>query len=96
MFTPEVLIGLRWVHFVAGITWIGLLYWFNLVNVPFQGQLDAALKPQVNPPLFSRTLFWFRHSAWVTVAAGLLLIWREHQLGLKQRSVAAKEPSTER
>ncbi len=75
MFTPEVLIGLRWVHFVAGITWIGLLYWFNLVNVPFQGQLDAALKPQVNPPLFSRTLFWFRHSAWVTVAAGLLLIW---------------------
>ena len=75
MFTPEVLIGLRWVHFVAGITWIGLLYWFNLVNVPFQGQLDAALKPQVNPPLFSRTLFWFRHSAWVTVAAGLLLIY---------------------
>ena len=75
MFTDEVLFGLRWIHFVAGITWIGLLYWFNLVNVPFQGQLDAALKPQVNPPLFSRALFWFRHSAWVTVAAGLLLIY---------------------
>ena len=75
MFTPEVLIGLRWIHFVAGIIWIGLLYWFNLVNVPFQAQLDAGLKPQVNPPLFSRTLFWFRHSAWVTVLAGVLLIW---------------------
>lgn len=75
MFTPEVLIGLRWIHFVAGITWIGLLYWFNLVNVPFQTQLEAALKPQVNPPLFSRTLFWFRHTAWVTVGAGLLLIY---------------------
>jgi len=75
LFTPEVLIGLRWIHFVAGIIWIGLLYWFNLVNVPFQAQLDAGLKPQVNPPLFSRTLFWFRHSAWVTVLAGVLLIW---------------------
>jgi len=75
LFTPEVLIGLRWIHFVAGITWIGLLYWFNLVNVPFQKFLDAGLKPQVNPPLFSRALFWFRHSAWVTVLAGLLLIY---------------------
>jgi len=75
VFTPEVLFGLRWVHFVAGITWIGLLYWFNLVNVPFQTQLDAALKPQVNPPLISRALFWFRHSAWVTVVVGLLLVY---------------------
>jgi uncharacterized membrane protein len=75
MFTPEVLIGLRWVHFVAGITWIGLLYWFNLVNVPFQKVLDGSLKGQVNPPLFTRALAWFRWSAVVTVVAGLLLIW---------------------
>jgi len=75
MFTPEVLIGLRWVHFVAGITWIGLLYWFNLVNAPFQKVLDPSLKGQVNPPLFTRALAWFRWSAVVTVAAGLLLIW---------------------
>jgi uncharacterized membrane protein len=75
MFTPEVLIGLRWIHFVAGITWIGLLYWFNLVNVPFQKVLDGSLKGQVNPPLFTRALAWFRWSAVVTVAAGLLLIW---------------------
>jgi len=32
---------LRWLHFVAGITWIGLLYFFNLVNVPLQKGLDA-------------------------------------------------------
>ena len=75
MFTPEVLIGLRWVHFVAGITWIGLLYWFNLVNVPFQKVLDPSVKGQVNPPLVTRALAWFRWSAVVTVAAGLLLIW---------------------
>jgi uncharacterized membrane protein len=60
---------------VAGITWIGLLYWFNLVNVPFQRVLDPSVKPQVNPLLLKRALAWFRHSAWVTVAAGLLLIW---------------------
>jgi len=75
VFTPEVLIGLRWIHFVAGITWIGLLYWFNLVNVPYQKVLDAPLKPQANPPLLTRALAWFRHSAWVTVLAGLLLIY---------------------
>ncbi len=75
MFSPEVLIGLRWIHFVAGITWIGLLYWFNLVNVPFQRELDPALKGQVNPPLFRRALAWFRWSAVVTVVAGLLLIY---------------------
>jgi uncharacterized membrane protein len=73
--SPEVLYAVRWVHFVAGITWIGLLYWFNLVNVPFQRVLDASLKPQVNPLLFPRALAWFRHSAWVTVLAGLLLIY---------------------
>jgi uncharacterized membrane protein len=75
MFTPEVLIGLRWVHFAAGITWIGLLYWFNLVNVPFQKVLDPSVKGQVNPPLFTRALAWFRWSAVVTVVAGLLLIY---------------------
>jgi len=35
---------LRWLHFVAGITWIGLLYFFNLVNVPLQKKLDADTK----------------------------------------------------
>ena len=38
---------LRWVHLLAGITWVGLLYFFNLVNVPFMKQLDAASKPKV-------------------------------------------------
>jgi uncharacterized membrane protein len=73
--SAEVLFGIRVVHFLAGITWIGLLYWFNLVSVPTQRVLDAAVKPQVNPPLFTRALAWFRHSAWITVLAGLLLIY---------------------
>src|SRR6266404_8852450 len=66
---PKVI--LRWFHFVAGITWIGLLYFFNLVNVPFQKGLDADTKKKVNPDLLGRTLWYFRWGAVVTVLAGL-------------------------
>jgi uncharacterized membrane protein len=62
---------LRWAHFVAGITWIGLLYFFNLVNVPFQKGLDADTKKKVNPDLLSRALWYFRWGAVFTVLAGL-------------------------
>ena len=62
---------LRWFHFVAGITWIGLLYFFNLVNVPVQKGLDAETKKKVNPDLLGRALWWFRWGAVVTVLAGL-------------------------
>jgi uncharacterized membrane protein len=61
----------RWFHFVAGITWIGLLYFFNLVNVPFQKGLDADTKKKVNPDLLGRSLWYFRWGAVVTVLAGL-------------------------
>src|SRR5688500_11908620 len=62
---------LRWFHFVAGITWIGLLYFFNLVNVPVQKALDADTKKKVNPDLLTRALWWFRWGAVITVLAGL-------------------------
>ena len=62
---------LRWLHFVAGITWIGLLYFFNLVNVPVQKTLDADTKKKVNPDLLGRALWYFRWGAVVTVLAGL-------------------------
>ena len=61
----------RWFHFVAGITWIGMLYFFNVVNVPFQKALDADTKKKVNPDLLGRALWYFRWGAVVTVLAGL-------------------------
>lgn len=73
--SPEVLIVTRWVHFVAGITWIGLLYWFNFVNVRTMATIDQAARPHIVGTLLPRALAWFRHSAWVTCAAGLLLIY---------------------
>jgi uncharacterized membrane protein len=62
---------LRWAHFVAGVTWIGLLYFFNVVNVPFQKGLDAETKKKVNPDLLGRALWFFRWGAVVTVLVGL-------------------------
>jgi uncharacterized membrane protein len=62
---------LRWGHFVAGITWIGLLYFFNLVNVPFQKGIDADTKKKVNPDLLGRALWYFRWGAVLTVLVGL-------------------------
>ncbi|HEX8163031.1 MAG TPA: urate hydroxylase PuuD [Pyrinomonadaceae bacterium] len=65
---PRIL--LRWSHFVFGITWIGLLYFFNLVNVPFQKGIDAETKKKVNPDLLSRSLWYFRWGAVGTVLVG--------------------------
>jgi uncharacterized membrane protein len=67
---------LRWAHIIFGIIWIGHLYFFNLVNVPFQGGLDKELKPKVNPALLLRALYWFRWGAMYTLIIGLaLFIW---------------------
>ena len=61
---------LRWFHFLAGITWIGLLYFFNLVNVPFMKTVDAPAKPNVFQNLTLPALNWFRWSALATVFLG--------------------------
>ncbi|MBM4434999.1 MAG: hypothetical protein FJ028_07860 [Chloroflexi bacterium] len=73
--SPEVLIVTRWIHFVAGITWIGLLYFFNFVSVRTMASIDATARPHLVTTLNPRAFAWFRHSAWVTVVAGLVLIY---------------------
>ncbi len=65
------LIILRLIHFLAGITWIGLLYFFNLVSTPVAKEIDLSARGKVYPKLMLRTLWWFRWSAFITVIAGL-------------------------
>jgi uncharacterized membrane protein len=65
------LIVLRWVHLIAGIAWVGLLYFFNLVNVPFLRELDPKTKLVVVPNLMPKALWWFRWSSVVTVLVGI-------------------------
>jgi uncharacterized membrane protein len=63
----------RWGHVVAGIMWIGLLYFFNWVNGPFQGKIDGPTKKLFNPELLPRALYWFRWGAAWTWITGILL-----------------------
>jgi len=71
---------MRWFHFLAGITWIGLLYFFNLVNVSFMKQVDAASKPKILQYLTLPALHWFRWSSLVTVLIGLAY-WGQAYVG---------------
>jgi uncharacterized membrane protein len=61
---------MRFIHLVAGILWVGLLYFFNLVNVPFLKGLDSGTRGKIFPGLMSRAMWWFRWSSVVTVFVG--------------------------
>lgn len=65
---------LRWVHLLAGIAWIGLLYYFNFVQGPFFAEADAATKSTATQKLVPRALWWFRWSAMLTFLTGVLII----------------------
>ncbi|UCE04099.1 MAG: urate hydroxylase PuuD [Candidatus Latescibacterota bacterium] len=64
----------RWAHVVAGILWIGLLYFFNWVNSAFAPTMDGDTKKKVVPELLPRALFWFRWGAAWTWFTGVLLL----------------------
>jgi len=64
----------RWMHVLAGIIWIGHLYFFNWVNGPLQAKLDGPTKKAVNPELMPRALYWFRWGAAYTWFTGVLLL----------------------
>src|SRR5216684_4245411 len=65
---------LRWLHFLAGITWIGLLYYFNFVQGPFFAEADGATKSAATQKLVPRALWWFRWSAMFTFLSGAAII----------------------
>lgn len=65
---------LRWIHFLAGITWIGLLYYFNFVQVPFFGETDAPVRTGAIQKLVPRALWWFRWGAMITFLSGWLYL----------------------
>jgi uncharacterized membrane protein len=65
---------LRWIHFFAGVTWIGLLYYFNFVQGAFFAETDAATKSNAIQKLVPRALWWFRYGALWTVLSGLAIL----------------------
>ena len=71
---------LQWSHVFFGITWIGLLYYFNFVQVPTMPKVPAELKPGVTKYIAPSALFYFRWGAAFTVLTGLLLAWSYDEL----------------
>ena len=63
----------RWIHFFTGVTWIGLLYYFNFVQTEFFKETDAAAKSSAIAKLVPRALWWFRYGALFTFLSGLVL-----------------------
>jgi uncharacterized membrane protein len=66
---------LRWLHVVAGILWIGLLYYFNFVQIPTMPAIPAELKPAVSKHIAPNALFYFRWAAALTVLLGAFLAY---------------------
>ena len=71
---------LRWIHVFFGITWIGLLYYFNFVQIPVMPTVPAELKPGVSKYIAPKALFFFRWAAAGTVLIGLVLAWVKNYL----------------
>ncbi|MDP1528363.1 MAG: hypothetical protein Q8M05_03185 [Rhodoferax sp.] len=75
---------LRWVHVVAGVLWIGLLWYFNFVQIRVMPNIPAEMKPAIGKHIAPEALFWFRWSALATVLAGLgVMFMRGHAYAME-------------
>ncbi len=63
----------RYIHVVVGIMWIGLLWYFNFVQIPNMAKIPDEQKPAIGKVLAPSALFWFRWAALLTVISGLIL-----------------------
>ena len=86
----------RWTHVAAGILWIGLLWYFNFVQIRVMPAIPAELKPAVGKHIAPEALFWFRWSALATVVAGLALAFsRGHAYAVEVLSFGLVQGLTE-
>ena len=65
----------RWLHVVSGVMWIGLLWYFNFVQIPSMPMIPDTEKPAITKVIAPAALFWFRWGAMATLATGLILAW---------------------
>jgi len=66
---------MRWLHVLSGVMWIGLLWYFNFVQIPSMPKIPDEQKPAIGKVIAPAALFWFRWAALATVVTGLLLGW---------------------
>jgi len=65
----------RWLHVMVGVMWIGLLWYFNFVQIPSMPKIPDEHKPAISNVIAPEALFWFRYSALLTVITGLIVAW---------------------
>ena len=63
----------RYIHVIVGIMWIGLLWYFNFVQIPNMAKIPDEQKPAISKVIAPSALFWFRWSAFATILSGLIL-----------------------
>lgn len=66
---------MRWLHVLSGVMWIGLLWYFNFVQIPSMPKIPDEQKPAIGKVIAPTALFWFRWAALATVVTGVLLAW---------------------
>jgi uncharacterized membrane protein len=71
----------RWIHVTAGVLWIGLLYYFNFVQMPSMPKIPDEQKPAIGKVIAPTALFWFRWAAATTVLFGLLTAGANGSIG---------------
>jgi uncharacterized membrane protein len=71
----------RWVHVFAGVLWIGLLYYFNFVQIPSMPKIPDEQKPAIGKVIAPTALFFFRWAAAATVLFGLITAWLSGYIG---------------
>jgi len=64
---------MRWLHVLSGVMWIGLLWYFNFVQMPSMPKIPDEQKPAISKVIAPEALFWFRWAALATVVTGALL-----------------------
>ncbi len=65
----------RWLHVLSGVMWIGILWYFNFVQIPSMPKIPDEQKPAISKVIAPSALFWFRWAAMATIVTGLILAW---------------------
>lgn len=79
---------LRYIHVLAGVMWIGILWYFNFVQIPTMPKIPDDLKPAIGKHIAPEALFWFRWGAMFTIVAGLAL---SYVLGYMHQAMTLQE-----
>jgi uncharacterized membrane protein len=81
----------RWLHVLSGVMWIGILWYFNFVQIPSMPRIPDEQKPAIGKVIAPAALFWFRWGAMATLVTGALLAWMN---GYLLQALSLQQPFT--